>query len=92
MHKGIVINTSNTVLINSSPTRGRNTSASKVDQPVCTDTPMTKAMGSSASRETSTDKPITHAPPRPTNNPRERRRKGAGIASATPAGNVSGIN
>jgi len=40
-HKGMVNTTSNTVLTNSSPTRGRKTSVTTVDQPVCKDTPMT---------------------------------------------------
>jgi len=42
--------------------------------------------------KTVTDKPITHTPPRPAKTPRDRRRNGVGVASATPTGRVSGIN
>ena len=47
---------------------------------------------SSASNDTSTDKPTTHAPPRLANTPRDRLRKLAGSAWAVPAGRISGIN
>jgi hypothetical protein len=80
------------VLISNSPTRGRHTSVTSVAQPVCADTPITKAIGSNASNDISTDRLITQAPPRPEKTPRERARKFTEDAAATSAGSVSGNN
>lgn len=77
MHNGKVNSTSSTVLVSNSPTRGRQISASICVQPICHDTPITNAIGSSANNETSTDKPVTQVPPTLLNKPWGRLRGGA---------------
>ncbi|GGK35108.1 hypothetical protein GCM10009103_32680 [Pseudomonas koreensis] len=64
--------------------------ASMVAQPVYHDTPITNAIGSSDSNDTSTAEVTTHEPPRPPSLRAGWRRLAGAVATAG-AGKVSGI-